>query len=175
MTPLEAVTAEVDRVQREFVRAKSGFWDKGGTAYMIGAAADKAPEQFAGLKDAQTTLLKALADWKKLAKTGASTPEQLVVSGKKLVRAFDDLNATAKSATPSSLAGAVKGTLGVVGDVGADLAKYAEKINPEKIFGQAAWVLNNAVPIAIGVGLLWLLGPRIAQAIATRKRPHAGA
>jgi len=174
MTPLEAVAAEVERVQKDFVRGKSGWFDKGGTAYMIGAAADKAPDQFAGLKDAQTVLLKSLADWRTLARSGAATPDTLVDAGRKLVRAFDDLHSTAKSATPGVLAGAVKGTLGVVADVGADLARYASKINPERIFGQATWLLNNAVPIAVVVGLAWLLGPRIVQGLASRKGSRAG-
>jgi len=174
MTPLEAVSADIDRVTKEFVRPKAGLFDKGGTAYMIGAAADKSPEQFAGLKDAQVTLLKALADWKKLARSGAQTPDTLVDSGRKLVRAFDDLNATARSATPSSIAGAVKGTLGVVGDVGADLARYAEKINPERIFGQATWLLNNAPLLIVGGLLLWFVGPRLVQGFATRKSSRAG-
>jgi hypothetical protein len=89
------------------------------------------------------------------------------------VDAFDALHASAKTATPGALAGAIKGTVGVVLDVGNDLATYAKKINPEQIFGQAAFILNNAPVILVGVGLLYLFGPRIAAALTTSRRKSA--
>lgn len=94
--------------------------------------------------------------------------QRLVDTGNELHNRLIDVHAAAKAKSPGALMTALKMTAQVAGSVVNDLARGAAVMG-ERLIGQLEWLSKSWVYIAVGVGVLYFLGPTFMKMLASKR------
>jgi len=159
-TQLDAEASKVNAAMLSFV---------GVTARRIGALADLNPAAYSDLKPASLVIQGTIIAWRAAYRktvTDGYRPEAvtaLLAAGAKLRRELAAMQSAAKSASPSALGYAVRGSIRVMGEVTADIAKGAAAVGRGVIeAGQSTLAIAKWWPyLAMAFAVMYFAGPQL--------------